>query len=54
LSVGSVAYAISIAKHYGFDGWRIDYEDERPALGPPTRTRTSTTIGGDTPPVNTK
>ena len=26
-----IADAVAIAKHYGFDGWHIDYEDERPA-----------------------
>jgi len=25
-----IADAVDIAKHYGFDGWHIDYEDERP------------------------
>ena len=26
-----IADAVAIAKHYGFDGWHIDYEDERPS-----------------------
>lgn len=26
-----IADAIAIAKHYGFDGWHIDYEDEHPS-----------------------
>merc|ERR1711934_195100 len=29
--------AVAIAKHYGFDGWHIDYEDERPADNYPTK-----------------
>ena len=29
--------AVAIAKHYGFDGWHIDYEDERPADSYPTK-----------------
>ena len=26
-----IADAVNIAKHYGFNGWHIDYEDERPS-----------------------
>ena len=26
-----ISDAVAIAKHYGFDGWHIDYEDERPS-----------------------
>eukprot|EP00939_MAST-03C_sp_MAST-3C-sp1_P004471 g4471.t1 len=32
-----IADAVNIAKHYGFDGWHIDYEDERPPDDFPNR-----------------
>ena len=32
-----IADAVAIAEHYGFDGWHIDYEDERPSDTYPKR-----------------
>ena len=32
-----IADAVNIAKHYGFDGWHIDYEDEHPSDTYPSR-----------------